>query len=253
MLAPTAKALGTAVEALNGAVDGFKCYDARVARAATGAVPFPVFTPAAVSVADQFGTRVFKVTKLRRFCAPADVDGTNPSAPTHARYLVCYQVRVAATKPKQPKFVPTDVSTHPSVRSRGPRREQASDELCLPSFRIRASADPDPDRDAWRPGGGRRARHPHQPEDAYVSPGGNVDLHGDRRPRGRRHRGLHPEGDLDVEQHGRGPRRQPGRRSEPDRRREPRHRHHLGHRSGERRHVDDVGATTRRSTSRARS
>jgi hypothetical protein len=135
LLAPTAKALGTGgVEALNGAVDGFKCYDAKVARAATGAVPFPVFTPLQVSVADQFGTRVFKVTKLRRFCAPADVDGTNPSAPTHARYLVCYQVRVAATKPKQPKFVPTDVSTHPSF---GPEALVVNkpDELCLPSFK----------------------------------------------------------------------------------------------------------------------
>jgi Bacterial Ig-like domain (group 2) len=174
VLAPTAKALGTAgVGALGGSVDSFKCYDAKVARAARGALPFPVFTPRQVSLTDQFGTRVFKVKKLLRLCAPADVGGTNPAAPTHERYLVCYQVRVASTKPKQPKFVPVSVSTNPPF---GPEAllVRKPDEICLPSFKDPVPPTPVPT--ATPDGGGQLgsvlAIH-IGPKTRYVNPGGS--------------------------------------------------------------------------------
>ncbi len=174
LLAPTAKALGTGGVGGIGATvfDNFKCYDAKVARAATGAPPFPVFTPTQVSVTDQFGTRVYKVTKPRRFCAPADVAGANPSSPTHVRSLVCYQVRVASTKPKQPKFVATQVSTHPSF---GPEALvlNKADELCLPSFKDPGQPTPVP---TATPGGGQPGSVLAiriSPLTRYVSPGGS--------------------------------------------------------------------------------
>jgi hypothetical protein len=173
LLSPTSTALGTGgVAAIGGTgVDNFKCYDAKVARAATGAPPFPVFHPVAVTLADQFGTRVFNVKKPRRFCAPADVAGAHPAAPTHATYLVCYQMRIASTRPRQPKFVATAVSTHPVF---GPEAFNVTrpDEICLPSFKDPAQPTPVP---TATPGGGGQvgevvAIHV-APKTRYVSPG----------------------------------------------------------------------------------
>ena len=173
LLAPTATTLGTGGVAPVGSsgVDNFKCYDAKVARAATGAAPFPVFTPLQVMVADQFATRIVNVTRPRRFCAPADLGGANPAAPSHSRYLVCYQVRVASTRPKQPKFVATVVSTHPRF---APEVLVVSkpDELCLPSFKDPAQPTPVP---TVTPGGGGPAGTVigiHiSPATRYASPG----------------------------------------------------------------------------------
>ncbi|MEO6027133.1 MAG: Ig-like domain-containing protein, partial [Candidatus Binatia bacterium] len=176
LLSPTMKALGTGGVAALGStgVDNFKCYDVKVARAATGAPPFPIFTPLVVSVTDQFGTRLLNVIKPRRFCAPANLGGANPAAPSHATYLVCYQVRLASTKPKQPKFVATAVSTHPVF---GPEALNVTkpDEICVPSFKDPAQPTPVP---TATPGGGGQsgdvlAIH-ITPKTRYVSPGNST-------------------------------------------------------------------------------
>ncbi len=174
LLAPTKKALGTGgVDAIvTTGVDNFKCYDAKVAKAPSGALPFPVFAPAVVTVADQFGTRTYNVTKPRRFCAPADVASANPAAPGHATYLVCYQARLASTRPKQPKFVATAVSVHPAF---GPEALNVTklDEICLPSLRDPAQATPTPSPTAT-PGTGPTGQVVAihiGPKTRYVSPG----------------------------------------------------------------------------------
>jgi hypothetical protein len=62
--------------------------------------------------------------------------------------LVCYQVRLASTRPKQPKFIATAVSTYPTF---GPEALTVTkpDELCLPSFK-----DPTDPAPTATPGGG---------------------------------------------------------------------------------------------------
>lgn len=175
MLVPTAKALGTGgVDPLaSPGTDAFKCYDAKVARAPRGAPAYPVFSPIDVAVQDQFGARVLRLTKPRRFCAPADLGGTNPGAPTHAGYLVCYQARTALTKPKQPKFVPADVSTHPSFGAEA-LNVAKPDEICVPSFKDPAAATPVPTATATPvPSGNVIAIH-ISPKTRYVSPGGSA-------------------------------------------------------------------------------
>jgi hypothetical protein len=177
MLVPTAKALGTGgVEALaSSGTDAFKCYDAKVARAPKGAPAYPVFTAFDVAVEDQFGPRVLTVTKPRRFCAPADLGGTNAGAPTHAGYLVCYQTRTARTKPKQPKFVGADVSTHPSF---GPEALAVAkpDEICVPSFKDPAAATPVPTASATPVPSGNVVAIRIGPKTRYVSPGGSASF-----------------------------------------------------------------------------
>jgi len=145
LLTPAAEAAGTgAVDALaSTGVDSFKCYDVAVARAAKGVPPLPVFTPVSVMVSDDLGVRQLDVVKPRRFCAPADLDDGVPSAPTHATYLVCYQTRLARTKPRQPKYLTTAVSTHPAFGLEALDLGKG-DELCVPSFKDPAAATPGP-------------------------------------------------------------------------------------------------------------
>ena len=175
MLVPTARANGTGgADALTTTtVDAFKCYDAKVARAPKGLPAYPTFTPFDVDVEDAFGSRVLQVTKPRRFCAPADIGGTNPGAPTHPGYLVCYQVRLAHTKPKQPNFVATEVSTHPIFGAEA-LSVTKPDEICVPSFKDPASATPVPTASATpAPSGNVVAIH-ISPKTRYVSPGGSA-------------------------------------------------------------------------------
>ena len=172
LLAPTNKALGTGgVDALVGPGLHYKCYDAKVAKAGPGSPPFPTFTPTQTSVTDQFGTRLLNVSKPRRFCAPADLDATDPSAPTNVRYLVCYGVRLAPTRPKQPRSVATAVSTHPSF---GPEALSVgkAQELCVPSFKDPAQPTPVPTATPGGGGTGEVLAIHIAPKTRYVSPGG---------------------------------------------------------------------------------
>lgn len=174
LLVPTRKVLGPGGAPALGStgLDHFKCYDARVARAASGAPPFPVFRPQLVNMEDQFGRRTYVASKPRRFCAPADLGGTNPAAPTHPRYLVCYQVRLATTRPKQARFLATVVSTHPSF---GPEVLSVTkpDEICLPAFKDPAQPTPVAPTATPTPGGSGGAVVAIRvgPAARYVSPG----------------------------------------------------------------------------------
>jgi hypothetical protein len=180
LLVPTAKALGTGgAPPLGGTgVDHFKCYDAKIARAPVGAPPFPVFTPTQVTIADQFGGRVFNVVRPRHLCAPTDFASGAPAAPTHPGFLVCYQVRLASTRPKQPKFVVTEVSTQPEF---GPEAlsVRAAEELCIPSFKDPAQPTPVPTVTPTPTGGGTPgavlAIH-ISPKTRYVNPGGSASF-----------------------------------------------------------------------------
>ncbi|MCC6767237.1 MAG: Ig-like domain-containing protein [Deltaproteobacteria bacterium] len=175
LLAPTAKALGTGGVAplASTGVDHFKCYDAKVARAPKGAPVYPTFTPFDVAVADQFGPRVLTVKKPRRFCAPASVAGADPAAPTHATYLVCYQVRLARTKPKQAKPGATSVSTH-SVFGPEALAVTRPDEICVPSLKDPSAATPVPTTTATPVPPGDVVAIRIDPQARYVNPGGTA-------------------------------------------------------------------------------
>jgi hypothetical protein len=135
LLVPSAKAVGTGGAPPLGehAVDHFKCYRAKFAVAPAGQPAFPPFIRRQVTIADQFGTRVIDIRKPTRLCNPADKNGEDPSAPTHAGHLVCYQARIAHTSPRQPQFVKTAVSTNNQFGSEVLSLTKLED-LCVPSF-----------------------------------------------------------------------------------------------------------------------
>lgn len=173
LLVPTRKELGSGGAAELGAtgVDRFKCYDAKVGRAPSGVAAFPTFTPRLVNVADQFGPRTYIASKPRRFCAPADLNASDPSAPSDPRFLVCYQIRLAPTRPKQARFVATVVSTRPSF---GPEVLNVTkpDELCLPAFKDLVPATPTPVPTATPSGpDGSVVKIVIGPKTRYVNPG----------------------------------------------------------------------------------
>ncbi len=173
-LAPTEKALGTGggVDARSGA-GAFKCYDVKVARAAAGTPPFPTFTALQTAIADQFGTRLLTVLRPRRLCAPADLAGADPAAATRPGHLLCYQVRLTTTRPKQPKLVATAVSTHPVFGAEA-LTVNKYEELCVPSLKDPAqptgTATPAPTPTPGGPLGSVLAIH-ISPLTRYVSPG----------------------------------------------------------------------------------
>ncbi len=173
LLVPTRKELGSggAPELGASALARFKCYDAKVARAPSGAPAFPTFAKRVVNVEDQFGARTYVASKPRRFCAPADLNGADPSAPTDPRYFVCYAIRLASTRPKQARFVATVVSTRPSF---GPEVLNVTkpDELCLPAFKDPVAATPTPAPTATPSGpAGAVLAIRIGPQTRYVNPG----------------------------------------------------------------------------------
>ncbi len=66
------------------ALDRFHCYGVRAPRAAPGVN---------VSLVDRFGTTSVGVADPRRVCNPADVDGSDPTAPTHPGHLLGYRIK----------------------------------------------------------------------------------------------------------------------------------------------------------------
>lgn len=83
-----------------GLVDHFACYSVKITK---GAAKLP--KGLRVSVGDQFTapTAVYDVKKLRRLCLPVSVNGAPTAQPATA--LACYQTKLAALKPKQPKHL----------------------------------------------------------------------------------------------------------------------------------------------------
>ena len=93
-------------------LDHFACYKVAADRAPSGQTPFPKFTPRlGVVVEDAFSTPTpgdlheVDAKADADECNPANVNGGDPAAPTHATHLEAYAITLSRTDPKQPKFV----------------------------------------------------------------------------------------------------------------------------------------------------
>jgi hypothetical protein len=82
-----AAALAAAAPARAG-LDAFTCYRSRTAAGTPKFVPRP-----GIGVADRFGARTLIAFAHERLCAPADVAGADPGAPSHPDHLTGYQIR----------------------------------------------------------------------------------------------------------------------------------------------------------------
>jgi len=90
----------------------FKCYKAAVAKAPKGEPAFPEFVPATTTIVDFFGgPLLYQLKKPTRVCFPANFNGQNPAAVAETKHLLCYQTALVKTKPAQPKFSKTLLST----------------------------------------------------------------------------------------------------------------------------------------------
>jgi hypothetical protein len=75
--------------------DDFSCYKVRTSRFTPKFVAVP-----GVTITDQFGSKTMTVKKPALLCAPADVNGGDPGAHTHAGMLLCYKLQRPKTTPK---------------------------------------------------------------------------------------------------------------------------------------------------------
>lgn len=132
---PSAVASGTAGTSPLGttAVDPFKCYDVRVAKAPRGALPFPTFQGAQVAIADARGTRILDLKRPKRLCNPANINGAEPDAPSGLGHLVCYPAKLARTTPKQTAPSKTEVSVQNRFGAEFLGLGAITD-VCLPSW-----------------------------------------------------------------------------------------------------------------------
>jgi len=71
----------------------------------------------------------YDLKKPRRFCAPADKNGEDSSAPSHPVYLVCYQTKLKKLMPAQSKFRPHDRVYQQPVRPRGDQGDRGRGSL----------------------------------------------------------------------------------------------------------------------------
>ncbi len=126
LLAPSAKSLTAPPgDLVPPTPDYYECYGVKVS---PGTQPFQPIASATLD--DQFGAETVVVKKPLRLCNPANVDGRDPTAPSHATRLLCYQIKVASGTAKLPKTG--------NVHVKNPFGDQTLDlsgsrELCLPS------------------------------------------------------------------------------------------------------------------------
>jgi cysteine-rich repeat protein len=105
--------------------DAFACYKTRPTPGTSG------FSPIAdVAVADLFGTTHVALSKLTRLCVPVSVEGEDPSASTHATYLLCYKTKSLGGQRFLPRVVATNDRFPPQTLYLSKREE-----VCLPSAR----------------------------------------------------------------------------------------------------------------------
>jgi hypothetical protein len=69
-------------------LDHFQCYQSKTASGTAHFIAIPYLT-----TADQFGEWRFVVAKPTDLCAPANVEGSDPSAPSHTEHLESYQIK----------------------------------------------------------------------------------------------------------------------------------------------------------------
>jgi hypothetical protein len=89
--------------------DHFTCYKVKKTRGA------PKFVAQTVTVADQFGTATETLKKPYRFCAPANKNNEDPTAPSHPGHLLCYKTASRTpfgtiVKPISNQFGPDEVT-----------------------------------------------------------------------------------------------------------------------------------------------
>ncbi len=109
-------------------LDHFTCY--KVTRAQGAAK----FTPGSVSVSDQFETVTETLLKPVTLCTPANKNGEDPSAPSHAGHLLCYKTRP----------FPFAEGTHAISNQFGADQVTLIHrrELCVPLVSLKASDEP---------------------------------------------------------------------------------------------------------------
>ena len=107
------------------AVDGMQCYKIKVSKGTAKFVAVP-----AVALVDHFGAKTVTVQKPTRLCAPANLDGLEQDAETHAGHLLCYKVHLESSSavPTNPNFV---------AHAFGPETLDAKklSEICVPATR----------------------------------------------------------------------------------------------------------------------
>jgi len=126
LLVPTAKSLVAPPPPEAFPVDHFHCYKVRVTKGT------PKFTPQIATIVDQFAQPASVVVKKPRYlCNPVDKNGEDPSVPTHAAHLMCYQIKQVSL-PKFVKVTPLYVANQ-----LGPETLDAikPSELCVPALK----------------------------------------------------------------------------------------------------------------------
>jgi len=107
------------------AVDHFQCYKVRISKNK------PKFEPVMnAEIEDQFGIMHVDVKKPTFLCNPVDKNGEDPSAPTHADHLMCYQVRQVKTEPAFQKVLGVFVNNQFGPEQLDVKKPS---ELCVPA------------------------------------------------------------------------------------------------------------------------
>lgn len=79
-------------------LDHFQCYQAKTAAGTAKFTAIPY-----LPTSDRFGEWFFAVSKPAELCAPANVEGNDPTAPSHAEHLESYQIKRVPGTGKFPK------------------------------------------------------------------------------------------------------------------------------------------------------
>lgn len=79
-------------------LDHFQCYQAKTASGTAKFTAIPY-----LPTSDRIGEWFFTVSKPGELCAPASVEGSDPSAPSHAEHLESYQIKRVPGTGKFPK------------------------------------------------------------------------------------------------------------------------------------------------------
>jgi cysteine-rich repeat protein len=105
--------------------DFFACYKAMITPGETK------FTPLfGIPIVDAFGPLTVDVARPTRLCSPADVNGSDPTAPSHPGQLLCFQVRPSSGTPR---FVKRSGVFLGSALGDEKLSVSSLDELCVPA------------------------------------------------------------------------------------------------------------------------
>jgi hypothetical protein len=81
-------------------LDHFQCYQAKTASGTAKFIAIPY-----LPTSDRFGEWFFTVSKPAALCAPANVEGSDPTAPSHTEHLESYQIKRVPGTGKFPKVL----------------------------------------------------------------------------------------------------------------------------------------------------